>query len=263
MWAARYFMVSRRVRWLLAVVIPGILSTAEAQIQPSEAVVRESAFIFQGTVTQLRASRLPEVPPSEKTIVVTIGEVVLTPALYGNLSGKEVTVEIQGSAPQLDTQAIFFGRGWQAGKELAIVELLRLPPGNINEIRVRVNEISQKLMNDRIRERIATSVVVIVGQVTAIAPRTDPLKPPFSAHDPTWAATVAVSRVLKSTLPQQPAIVLFSQDGSRFVPGQEGIWFLHTERRGTGYIAADPLDFQPMDQLKRIESLILNLGPER
>src|SRR5712691_2419828 len=119
---ARYFMVSRRFQWMLAVVIPGIVWNADAQTQPSEEVVRESAFIFQGTVTRLRATTLPEVPASEKTIVVRIGEVVLTPALYGNLSGRDVTIEIQGSAPQLDTQAIFFARGGLAGDELSIVE---------------------------------------------------------------------------------------------------------------------------------------------
>ncbi len=58
----------------------------------TEGLVRESKFIFKGTVKRLEATTLASVQPNKETAVVSVDEVLTGPDALRGFTGREITV---------------------------------------------------------------------------------------------------------------------------------------------------------------------------
>jgi len=59
-----------------------------------EELAQQATFIFQGTVKKLRASTIPSVPFTEKTIIVRVDEILRAPATLAHDKGEHITVHL-------------------------------------------------------------------------------------------------------------------------------------------------------------------------
>src|SRR5881296_4427726 len=108
---------------LLAVAVS--FSGSEGVAQMSRAtLVKQSDIIFIGTVTQVGAVAVPELPASPRTIVVRVDQVLEKPSAVALATGDSVTVETRrpGSL-KAGTQATFYTTGWIFGRGVAVREV--------------------------------------------------------------------------------------------------------------------------------------------
>src|SRR5436309_8030029 len=92
----------------VALALPG---SAAAQLSRA-ALVKQSDIIFIGTVTQVHAVAVPEVPASDRTIVVRIDQVLEKPAAVALTPGDSVTVQtVRPGSLKPGTQATFYTTG--------------------------------------------------------------------------------------------------------------------------------------------------------
>ena len=93
--------------------------------------VRESSFIFAGTVTSVGQSSLSVLPARAGLAVVRFDRGFLVNPVLGNLAGRPITVRLAqaaagASAVRPGQQLVFFTAAWVHGTEIAVGELGRL-----------------------------------------------------------------------------------------------------------------------------------------
>src|SRR5437867_10403651 len=108
---------------LLAVALS--LPGGEGVAQMSRAaLVKQSDIIFIGTVTQVGAVAVPEVPASDRTVVVHVEQVLEKPAAVALGAGDSVTVQTaQPGSLKPGSQATFYTTGWIFGQGVAVREV--------------------------------------------------------------------------------------------------------------------------------------------
>src|SRR5438128_4815952 len=105
----------------VALSLPG--SAAVAQMSRA-ALVKQSDIIFIGTVTQVGAIAVPEVPASPRTVVVRVDQVLEKPAPVALTAGDSVTVETaRAGSLKAGIQATFYTTGWIFGRGVAVREV--------------------------------------------------------------------------------------------------------------------------------------------
>lgn len=225
-------------------------------------LVRQSPFIFQGTVRRTGEANLEGVPSSAANAVVRVDRVIAAPPALGNFTGREITVALrQAASPKNGERAVFFTAGWIYGRTLAVREVLHLAGSNDDAQRIgaQVAE-AQRGNEDRdLAALLARAELVVLGTVVRIEPLTrKETRMPLTEHDPELArAFVRVETVLKGTVPRD-GVVSFLVARSRDVlwerspkpkEGQTSIWILaRDEKRGLkleSVTAFDPRDVQP------------------
>src|SRR5438046_10363485 len=88
------------------------------------ALVKQSDIIFIGTVTQVGAVAVPELPPSDRTVVVRGDQVLEKPAPLALTAGDSVTVETaRAGSLKAGLQATFYTTGWIFGRGVAVREV--------------------------------------------------------------------------------------------------------------------------------------------
>src|SRR5204863_2099797 len=114
---------------LLAVALSLLCSPAPASAQGARtALVKQSDIIFIGTVTQLGAVAAPEVPASNRTVVVRVDQVLEKPAAVALTTGDSVTVEAaRPGSLKAGAQATFYTNGWIFGRGVAVREVGHAP----------------------------------------------------------------------------------------------------------------------------------------
>src|SRR5205809_547625 len=91
-----------------------------AQAHPDE-LAQEARFVFRGTVEEVNASAMPEVPASDRTCIVRVDEVLQSPQSLAQAAGEKVTVLLAGEgAVTAGEQAVFFTNPWLYGDTLAV-----------------------------------------------------------------------------------------------------------------------------------------------
>jgi hypothetical protein len=231
---------------------------------------RQSTFTFVGTVKELNAATMAEVPVTESTAVVTVDEVLQAPPILAGLDGTDVTVELSSSQPvQEGQQATFFTNGWIYGESIAVrevghvegrvgddqtAELAALSPGT-PENRTR-----------RLRRRLAEAEVAVIGTVSSISVPEQRPSGPISEHNPEYReATIDIDSVEKGDPPQDRIKVVYAasddvewQNTPTFHVGQSGIFLLNKQEiRALGteeYAALSPLDHYPPEQIDFVRS---------
>src|SRR2546426_5930310 len=109
---------------LLAVALSFLGPPAPGSAQGARAaLVKQSDIIFIGTVTQVGAVAVPEVPPSDRTVVVRVDQVLEKPAPVALTAGDSVTVETaRAGSLKAGIQATFYTTGWIFGRGVAVRE---------------------------------------------------------------------------------------------------------------------------------------------
>src|SRR2546428_12129329 len=109
---------------LLAVALSFLGPPAPGSAQGARAaLVKQSDIIFIGTVTQVGAVAVPEVPASDRTIVVRVDQVLEKPAAVALSTGDSVTVQAaRPGSLKPGTQATFYTTGWMFGRGVAVRE---------------------------------------------------------------------------------------------------------------------------------------------
>jgi len=250
-----------------------------------EDMAGQSRFSFRGTVQKLGAVTMPQVPVTDRTVVVRVEEVLHAPEALGNWTGKEITVLLsEGEQVHEGEQVIFFTNGWLYGASIAVQSIGHRP--------VEVSHPAEVLADRDLRAHVDDADLVVTGQVTAVrlpvAPAGRALAGPlpgrrFSEHDAQWReAVVQIESVDKGNHPAQEVIVHFpaSTDvawyrAPKLQAGHEGVFLLHRHEVGEptparetatpsaappapieAYTVLHPLDFQPKDKLEQIRSHI-------
>src|SRR2546428_474741 len=110
---------------LLAVALSFLGPPAPGSAQGARAaLVKQSDIIFIGTVTQVGAVAVPEVPASDRTIVVRVDQVLEKPAAVALSTGDSVTVQAaRPGSLKPGTQATFYTTGWMFGRGVAVREV--------------------------------------------------------------------------------------------------------------------------------------------
>lgn len=245
---------------------------AQAKLQ---SLMQESQFIFSGTVKKLRAATLPDVEPTDRTVIVTVDEVFLASPALGDHKGKDVTVQLQKPGEVTQGQRlVFFTTGWIYGVGLAVREVGHLEPGaEPTALRQQLAQAIGQREDQSLQSRIARASLVVVGKVLSAEPFGAPGQPrSISEHDPMWwRAVVEIESVAKGEFSGRSIVVLFPkstdvvwQKTPKFNRGQEGIWVLQRQKiealRTEGFTALNPLDYLGKDQLDRVIRLIKASG---
>lgn len=240
-------------------------------------LMRESAISFTGTISRLHASTVAELPVDDRTSVVAVEQVLHAPAAFRNLSGSEVTLQLDESAaiPATGERFAFFANPLIFARTLGLAEVGRLPASEVEphiasaaaaRAPTPLSGVADELETERLREHAADADAVVVGQVVGLA-KAGPSG--YSEHDPDWwQATIEISHVEKGDVRPGPLPVLYpnSRDTRWFDKpkphaGQRGVWVLHAtagDRRALApYELADADDYQPVQHLDRLRQ-----GPE-
>lgn len=251
---------------------------------------RAAPFVFFGTVRKAGGSNVELLAGDEhRSAVVHVDDVLTSPEAIGDISGREVTLQLsEGRAPARGSRHLFMATSLQFGAEIALRETARVPRGRIEQ------ELRRAIADEKLREqdvalaaRLEAAAAVVYGVVLGIeqidaeaagAPE------PHGEAKPGWrAARLKVWRTLKGDAGEGEPRVVFpfprTQKWSEvplFVEGVEGIWILQPASGQTiaagkvavpaaagGFTALDPLDFQAPGLIARIDALLAGGAPER
>jgi hypothetical protein len=244
-------------------------------------LVRQSGFIFRGTVLDMGRATMTGVPVDAGTAIVAVQEVLHTPPGLDDFTGRTITVELrEPGRPGIGEPAAFFTRTWIFGASLMVREVGALPLGTsgVDEkwLTGRVAEAAREVADEGLRSRLGSATWVVAGTVVSIAPARVPARiaPEVTEHEPDWwIAQVKVQSVVKGTgWPGELAVLFPHSDdvayhrNPKLSPGQERIFILHDDairvrNRGlAGLTALDPLDVQGVEQLSRVQGLVIGGG---
>jgi hypothetical protein len=236
---------------------------------------RQSTFTFVGTVKELNAATMAEVPVTESTAVVTVDEVLQAPPMLANRAGTDITVQLSDAQQmQEGQQATFFTIGSVYGEDIAVQEVGHVEGRVGDERAAELAALSPGTPENRtlrLQQRLADADVVVLGMVSNIGfPEGYDTQGPVSEHAPRLReATIQIQEVYKGDLPaDQESIkaVFFASMDVRWYRtpildvGQKGIFVLDkreiSELQREEYAALDPLDYQPSEQRDLIQRLV-------
>ena len=264
----------------VALALPG---SAAAQLSRA-ALVKQSDIIFIGTVTQVHAVAVPEVPASDRTIVVRIDQVLEKPAAVALTPGDSVTVQtVRPGSLKPGTQATFYTTGWIFGRGVAVREVgheLGHSPVVAADQQEAVARARLDVNDADLRAHILKAAMVVAGRVEQVRPAelaAAPGRPKrITEHDADWQeAIIQVEDGLKGARAGEQVVVRFpgSHDVAwvgtpRFAVGQEGTFLLHKDsttgspttmiagRAVPAYTALHKLDVLPKQDAPHIRDLI-------
>lgn len=226
-----------------------------------------SQFIFTGSVERARGTTVTAISADAQVGIVRIDEVFVAPEVLGRLEGREITVRFAVETKEGE-YALFFANGWLYGDGIAVIEVGRAMPEEMDAIRHQIDRVRERADERALLNRIRDAQLVVHGRVMRIRPL-EGEPDGESEHDPQWfIAELQVESVEKGRHPRtEPVLVAFptSRDvmwyrQPRAEAGQDGIWILRRERiRGLPsdvYTAPEPHDVQPRHQLEYMQTLI-------
>jgi len=246
-----------------------VLIGASAAFGQIDSLVEQAQFVFKGTVLRINAATISEIQPDSRTLVVKVDEVLKNPPVRTNYTGREITVRLGDSTKlQPGSQFVFFTTSWMFGDSIAVREIGRQPDSAA--LRKQIAEELAKAPDVFVQRRLVGANLVLAGRVSAARAAPDKVRGgPPGEHDPDWwEAEIQVQSVQKGTHTDRTLVILFPNStdifwerSPKFRKDQEGIWILRMERaagRPTSgyYMALQPEDFQPLDQLARIQRLV-------
>src|SRR5438552_1315423 len=231
---------------LVAVALSLLSSPAPASAQGARAaLVKQSDIIFIGTVTQVGAVAVPEVPASDRTIVVRVDQVLEKPAAIALSTGDSVTVQTaRPGSPKPGTQATFYTTGWIFGRGVAVREVGHEPgrsPVVVADQQEAVARARLEVNDADLKAHIQRAAMVVAGRVEQVRPAelaAAPTRPKrITEHDPQWQeAIIQVQDGIKGAQAGDQVVVRFpgSRDvawvgAPRFTVGQEGTFLLHKD----------------------------------
>jgi len=216
----------------------------------SESTAPVATFIFQGTVRKIKSSTLKDIPVDDKTIVVTVDNVIEAPKSLAKLGGNEITVQLIGNQKaSLGETAIFHASGWIFGDSVAVQCVSKEPVKATHAalltrggdpIQYRRDRVVRKRFDDA--ETCVSGTIEIVKLPEESTPRrraaraaTEPVETgPISEHNPRWReAVIAVDQTHKGSTDTDRLVIRFPSStdvrwykAPKFTPGQQGYFML-------------------------------------
>ena len=228
----------------VALSLPG--SEGVAQMSRA-ALVKQSDIIFIGTVTQVGAVAVPEVPASPRMVVVRVDQVLEKPAAVALATGDSVTVETaRAGSLKAGTQATFYTTGWIFGRGVAVREVGHEPGRSPVLAAVQQQAVTRAralVIDADLKAHIQKAAMVVAGRVEQVrpaelTPAPAPARPKrITEHDADWQeAIIQVDDGIKGAQAGERVVVRFpgSRDVAwvgtpRFAVGQEGTFVLHKD----------------------------------
>ena len=265
----------------VALSLPG--SEGVAQMSRA-ALVKQSDIIFIGTVTQVGAVAVPEVPASPRTVVVRVDQVLEKPAAVALATGDSVTVETaRAGSLKAGTQATFYTTGWIFGRGVAVREVGHEPGRSPVVAAVQQQAVTRAralVIDADLKAHIQRAAMVVAGRVEQVRPAELTPAPVrakrITEHDADWQeAIIQVDDGIKGAQAGERVVVRFpgSRDVAwvgtpRFAVGQEGTFVLHKDS-ATGspltmlagqavpaYTALHPVDVLSKQDATRVRAMI-------
>jgi hypothetical protein len=229
-------------------------------------LVRQSSFIFTGTVTSKGSSALSVISPHPNLFIARFDRALRVDPMHGDLVGRPITVLSEADREvKVGEQAIFFTTDWVHGQEIAVREIAQLPADEQTER--MVDAIVAELPNLHVQERVLSATFIVYGSVTRVE-RAQEIVEPISEHAANWArARLQIREVVKGEPGRKQLDVYFPTSNDiayarwpRLSARQVAVFLLHaapTSRLPQGaLIAPDLADFQPEDQLETIRAFL-------
>src|SRR2546421_680336 len=268
---------------LLAFALSLLGSPAVTQMSRA-ALVKQSDIVFIGTVTQVGAVAVSEVPASARTLVARVDQVLEKPAAVDLKPGDSVTVQIvRPGSLKAGTQATFYTTGWIFGRGVAVREVgheLGHSPVVVADQQEAAARARRDVNDAELRAHIQKAAMVVAGRVEQVRPAelaaTSARPKRITEHDADWQeAIIQVEDGLKGARAGEQVVVRFpgSHDVAwvgtpRFAAGQEGTFLLHKDsttgspstmiagRSVPAYTALHKLDVLPKQDAPHIRDLI-------
>ncbi len=265
----------------VALALPGVPAVAQMS---RAALVKQSDIIFIGTVTQVGAVAAPEVPASNRTVVVRVDQVLEKPAAVALATGDSVTVDAaRPGSLKAGAQATFYTNGWIFGRGVAVREVgheLGHSPVVVADQEAAVAKARLDLNDADLKAHIDRAAMVVGGRVQQVRPAELAAAPAhprrITEHDPQWQeAIIQVQDGIKGAQPGEQVVVRFpgSHDvawvgAPKFAEGQEGTFLLHVDsttgsprtmiggRSVPAYTALHKLDVLSSQDAARVRVLI-------
>ena len=267
-----------------------------AKSSKADDLASQSTFVFKGTVKKLKAATLPGVPVTEKTVVVSVDEIIRAPELFQSFAGSDITVQL-GSRETVKKgeQVIFYTNSWMLGESLAVKSVGHTEVEAATSSAFESVSASEPVdaMSQRLQEKVADADTVVTGKVTDVRSVSAP--PPakgkkdtlesfeaVSEHNPIWQeAVIEVADVEKGKGTSKQIVVRFPgstdvrwYEAPKFETGQEGVFLLKDEKKNARsaadsgstskgkrkatkiYTALDSEAIQPLQNVSAIRTLI-------
>lgn len=264
----------KRILFCLAIALATAMTAGAQDRLDFQQLVRQSPFIFQGTVRRTGAANLDGVPPSPSNAVVWVDRVIAAPATLGDFTGREITVALrQAESPKKGESAVFFTAGWIYGRTLGVREVSHLAASDHDaEIGAQVAEAQRANREQDLATLLARAELVVLGTVVRVEPLTrEEARMPLTEHDPELArALVRVQTALKGNVPRDGIVSFLFARGRDVMwerspkpkEGQTAIWILvRDEKRGLkldALTAFDTRDVEPPAALDLVRGLLAN-----
>ena len=232
-------------------------------------LLRKAPFSFVGTVEQLGAATMGDLPVDEHTAVVQVGQVLHGPEAFEHMAGQRVTMQLAADAdlPQVGDTAAFFVEGLAYGEDLAVREIGREPLEAIQPHLALAEQSGgrgafapelRQLAAERLAEHARGAEAVVTGRVLKLE---NVLGIAMTEHDPDWwRVTLQVDHVESGAVEPGELQVLYPNshdvhwhDAPKPQPSQEGMWLLHATEGALSETAPFQIlhaeDYQPVQQL--------------
>jgi hypothetical protein len=258
--------------WLLALAWLPPAAPAVAQQDDLAALLRQSQFVFQGTIQKLGAATEPHLPVDDRTAVVRVEQVLRAPDLFRNLKGRAVTVQLRRDLPAKGGDSgVFFTRSWIYGESLAVVEVGRMDARYGATLPAQIRDAESAAADEKLGRRVAQAQLIVLGRVRETHPAPPPeRKPPVTEHDPVWwEATIEIRSVEKGERPRALKVLFPASTDEMWIDtpklrrGMTVLLLLQRDQqekgmpllRRPGWTALDPLDVLPPEQAGRVRRL--------
>ena len=81
-------------------------------------------FLFKGTIREVKATTMTDVPVDKNTVVAMVDQVLEAPANLAKMGGRRVTVRLSGrTKAAVGDELIFHAHGWIFGESVAVISI--------------------------------------------------------------------------------------------------------------------------------------------
>ena len=249
---------------------------------------RRASFVFRGRVKAVGKSNLDGVEPDDRMAMVRVDDVVVAPPILGDLTGRTITVYLESAkGVRANDQATFFATSWHYGRNIGVLEIGRTS--------MSAAELRPAVIDERLREhdaqleaRIRRAELIISGRVISTF-RTAHKDLPGMDEGIEWREAEMWVGTVEKGRPPKHLHIFYPVGGDRewgpvpkCHPDQIGVWLLgpvsepDTAERKQGRLgkkrkesaregklmALDPLDYQAISVLPRVQALLLRAGKQ-
>lgn len=212
-----------------------------------DTLLDQSNFVFRGTVKELSAATMPNVPITKQTVIVHVDQVLKASKMLSGYEGKDITVQLaKGRNAKPGGQAIFYTNGWLFGESIAVQSTGETDLSNAS--RAMPGGSFQLTSDSELREHVADAALIVTGKVVSISrvesnegggptSRSKGVRKTtrVSEHSANWnEAVVEIASVDKGHTEKRQITVRYPSSNDvawakapKLDVGQEGVFLLH------------------------------------